>query len=74
MLILNRIKNFIPFVFLFLFSSIGGILVYKTIEIFGPMFTPDSITYLQAAENFKNSYGISVRDADGFKILTHFPP
>jgi hypothetical protein len=74
MLILNRIKNFIPFVFLFLFSSIGGILVYKTIEIFGPMFTPDSITYLQAAENFKNGYGISVRDADGFKILTHYPP
>ena len=38
------------------------------------MFTPDSITYLQAAENFKNGYGISVRDADGFKILTHYPP
>jgi hypothetical protein len=35
------------------------------------MFTPDSITYLQAAENFKNGYGISVRDADGFKILIH---
>jgi len=74
MLILNRIKNFIPFVFLFLFSSIGGILVYKTIEIFGPMFTTDSIIYLQAAENFKNGYGVSTRDADGFKILTHFPP
>jgi hypothetical protein len=67
-------KNFISFVFIFLFSSIGGLLVYKTTEIFGPMFTPDSIIYLQAAENFKSGYGVSIRDADGFKILTHFPP
>ena len=74
MLILNRMKNFISFVLLFLFSSIGGLLVYKTIEIFGPMFTPDSIIYLQAAENFKNGYGVSVRDADGFKTLTIWPP
>ena len=75
MLILNRMKNFIPFVLLSLFSILGGFLVYKTIEVFGPLITPDSVNcYLQPAENFKNGYGVSVRDADGFKTLTRWPP
>ena len=36
--------------------------------------SPDSIYYLQTAENFKNGYGISIRDADGLKAMTHWAP
>jgi hypothetical protein len=74
MLILKNVKNLIFLILLFLFSSFGSLLVYKTVEVFGPFFTADSVAYVQAAENFKNGHGVSIGDADGFKILTFFPP
>jgi hypothetical protein len=74
MLILKNVKNLIFLILLFLFSSFGSLLVYKTVEVFGPFFIGDSVGYVQAAENFKNGHGVSIGDADGFKILTVYPP
>jgi hypothetical protein len=74
MLILKNVKTLIFLILLFLFSSFGSLLVYKTVEVFGPFFTTDSVAYVQAAENFKNGHGVSIGDADGFKILIYFPP
>jgi len=69
--ILTTARNFL---FIGLFSTIGSFLVYKSIWTYGPLVSPDSAVYLQTAENFKNGYGISVRDADGFKVMTHWAP
>jgi hypothetical protein len=69
--ILTTARNFL---FIGLFSTIGSFLVYKSIWTYGPLVSPDSAVYLQTAENFKNGYGISVRDADGFKAMTHWAP
>jgi hypothetical protein len=61
MLILKNVKNLIFLILLFLFSSFGSLLVYKTVEVFGPFFTGDSVGYVQAAENFKNGHGVSIK-------------
>ncbi len=57
-----------------IFSLIGSFFIFRAIEIYGPLITPDSVYYLQASENFKEGLGVKVKDAEGLKPLVHFPP